>query len=1172
MKKIISVALAVIIIQNLFLFCIPVSASSSSASSGSGISGGGGFAGSVSTPVQVALAEYTVSGTIYLPGEMTAPEGGLKIYGGFGGVKLDEVAALSSVVSADAVEIDNTIKYEDYTVVAVIPEGKNYVTYSQKCKIAATYDGIYGKFWIYDSFSSGGSALSNKQTVSGIVKIKADVYEYKGLNCVFDSATQCVEYTITCDDVLKNENICTDVYVIADDGYDKYVSRVNISNGSDIAGGTLNLETDTEYTLYYYIPDSDDIKLQKLDKGLFEVGNLNIAENNPIVILSQNYISGTITLPDDYSVTSDITVDIYTKDSNVAVTIPQGQKSAEYVIGAFSQNGEYLKIVANDEHIACGYLTHDGTFEEYEYELWYTDEPFSVDNYDIRLREMYVICGKIFLPGNIAMEENTAFRVYVTAKNSLSGYSHREAFYIYSDTLCGEYKIPIAKEMCVGENAGEWTVCYDYGSYNTVSVPTSASSPLKSIKSPSSGGGGGGGSSSMVYKDDKSYTLQKPDGLLYDYRLYLGDTKKSFLEDTASTFCFSDKTITQNFTLASENDGFLGIITGYFENVLQTEIYTPVEIQLYDGENNLIKKKYIASDSGYYFDGLDSGSYKIGIKYNDSQYYYNNQKMVSSIDAAQVISLGQPPVKTHIDFFCDNVYSARIRISFDEIVINNCYYDVLPVKILDKYGVEREVSDTSENVTVGFSSFYIKIGDYFVSEYADYKSFVITRLTDSIEKALLINAEYYDSISMKFYEISKNRFCVEAYTELYNNPITETSYYLENNNICFSSVMNTVADGTMLIVAVYDDNNKLIDVRTEECTYGKSEYELTMPHQQDMSDAKIMVWNMSYGLMPLGIAEKLTVSADAVYDDFAKNVADVYVMAGKPYIYINNTSYDIDVIPYIENGIFYASARAVGEGLGWNLYWNDDERSITLEYNNQSCDIVVGSLDATYTCGDETKQIRLSAAPFMLNGRVLLPFGEIAPIFGYDVYVNTQSGIMAFFDGLNKKVKYAYDNNLLQSEKINFYSLNEYITRSEIASLLVSLYEESTGTVATPADSDTFYDTSDIDALKAYNLGILKGHADSSFNPHGKLTYAEAVTVVYRTVIKINEGLEDIYSSVPEYDNFASDCGHWAAESVYKSKKLGLLDDVCFDEIYVNDFAYLKDIIGIVANSYIRLN
>lgn len=99
MKKYLSLILTLFIILT-SMITVSAYSTTGSASGGSSAggtsSGGGGSAGSgnvvVVQPVQTPKAEYTVSGTISLPAGMVAPEGGLKIYGGFGGVNLSEVS------------------------------------------------------------------------------------------------------------------------------------------------------------------------------------------------------------------------------------------------------------------------------------------------------------------------------------------------------------------------------------------------------------------------------------------------------------------------------------------------------------------------------------------------------------------------------------------------------------------------------------------------------------------------------------------------------------------------------------------------------------------------------------------------------------------------------------------------------------------------------------------------------------------------------------------------------------------------------------------------------------------------------------------------------------------------------------------------------------------------
>lgn len=1175
MKRFISILLTFVMLISLCATTVGATGGSSASTGSSGGGGGGGFvSGGTSASTPISLNKYTVSGTIYLPSGMTAPEGGLKIYGGFGGVSLSEVNTASLSSTEDYIEEESTIDYENSEVIATIPEGQNYVSYNTTCKIASSYDGIYGKFWVYDNVTVGNVTISNKQTISNIIQLKADVYNYANLNCILNSATNTATYTITCNSDLASENITTNVYVIADDGYDKYISCINYDNSSS-ASGVLNLESNGTYNLYYYIPSSSSFALQKLDKGLFNVGTLDTKNRNTIILKSQLYISGNICLPDDYVAEDDINITIGTVGSETDVIIPKGETSVSYVVGAFSEEGEYLQITVDDKYLISGYLCEDGSFDEYEYELWYEviEDHTSIENFDITLQEQYIIQGQITLPEDVTMDSNTYFSVRVRATNLLTGYNEYTWVYILSDTRKIEYEIPVPKKQC---NSG-FAISYDYGSYSTVTIPTSAKSPLGYFKAPNSGGatssgGGGGGSSSSaaLLKDGVVYTSEEPDGLLYGCKLYLTDTNATLLEENAYEYEFSDRNIIKDFTLIKTGEIYSGMITGYFKNSLGIDLYTMIKVTLYDSENNIVDAKYIDDSDGYVFQGLNQGDYKIGFWYEDKQYYYNNLHLVENIDDAEIISLEDNIISTHNDVHIDNIFKTSISLHFEDIIINNNYYGIETVKIYDPYGNIFYETESDSTVKAQISRFYIGLGDYYVSEFLptdDGEPYVITGLTDDIEKAYLFNAEYYDTLSEDFYD-GGNIFVVNAMTELYNTPLTTTSYEIIDGKLNFTVTTKQPISEGEIIVAVYDESNRLIDITSVMCVSDEYEYSLSVDYSSDISKIKTMVWSSLTTLKPLGKVEEQTVISDYIY----KTIASAYFTVDDTAYYINGNEYSLEIPPTVTEGVIYTTARTVGETLNCVVNWDDTTGTIIYTLDGTVCSVQIGSNIALVSKdGQEDTEVILSGEPIITNERTLIPFADISKIFGFEIYISSNGSNLAVFDTLDAKVKYAYDNGLLNVAKVDISSMNSGITRAELTSLVVELYENSTGNTIIPIE-DNISDTDDVDILKACAIGAVNCYEDGTFKPNSNLTYAENITVLYRTVLKINNNLKDKYITVPDYSSCPSDGYHWATISIYGAKKLGLLDNVCYNEIEIDNPINKKDAIGIIANAFYQLS
>jgi len=78
--------------------------------------------------------------------------------------------------------------------------------------------------------------------------------------------------------------------------------------------------------------------------------------------------------------------------------------------------------------------------------------------------------------------------------------------------------------------------------------------------------------------------------------------------------------------------------------------------------------------------------------------------------------------------------------------------------------------------------------------------------------------------------------------------------------------------------------------------------------------------------------------------------------------------------------------------------------------------------------------------------------------------------------------------------------LTKQITRREFAAVSVKLYENLTGTNPTPAATNPFTDTNDVEVLKAYNVGLTAGTAADKFSPNVLLNREQAATMLTRVL------------------------------------------------------------------------
>lgn len=76
--------------------------------------------------------------------------------------------------------------------------------------------------------------------------------------------------------------------------------------------------------------------------------------------------------------------------------------------------------------------------------------------------------------------------------------------------------------------------------------------------------------------------------------------------------------------------------------------------------------------------------------------------------------------------------------------------------------------------------------------------------------------------------------------------------------------------------------------------------------------------------------------------------------------------------------------------------------------------------------------------------------------------------------------------------------LSQDITRQEFAAVAVKTYEAMSGLKAIPAIVNPFRDCSNVEVLKAYNLGIVNGTSPTTFSPNSRLSREQAAAMLTR--------------------------------------------------------------------------
>lgn len=126
------------------------------------------------------------------------------------------------------------------------------------------------------------------------------------------------------------------------------------------------------------------------------------------------------------------------------------------------------------------------------------------------------------------------------------------------------------------------------------------------------------------------------------------------------------------------------------------------------------------------------------------------------------------------------------------------------------------------------------------------------------------------------------------------------------------------------------------------------------------------------------------------------------------------------------------------------------------------------------------------------------------------------------------------------------------ITRKEFAAVAVQVYEKLSGTAAIPVIVSPFTDTTDVEVLKAYNVGIVNGYGNGLYGPDDLLSREQCAAMLTRVFkrITIPDWTLDEDASFPlvfeQPEPFADDelISGWARNSVYFMVANGIINGI----------------------------
>ncbi|MBV1759232.1 MAG: S-layer homology domain-containing protein [Dethiosulfatibacter sp.] len=130
------------------------------------------------------------------------------------------------------------------------------------------------------------------------------------------------------------------------------------------------------------------------------------------------------------------------------------------------------------------------------------------------------------------------------------------------------------------------------------------------------------------------------------------------------------------------------------------------------------------------------------------------------------------------------------------------------------------------------------------------------------------------------------------------------------------------------------------------------------------------------------------------------------------------------------------------------------------------------------------------------------------------------------------------ENNLVSENSLN--NLKEMISREEFCELVMKLYTGLGGKDFPINKMLPFSDTTNIEVIRAYHLGIVEGTGEGVFNPHGHVTREQMAVMLHRLMDSL--GIYPITDM--QYLDFAdeSDISEYAKSSIQLLYKVGVIN------------------------------
>ncbi len=242
----------------------------------------------------------------------------------------------------------------------------------------------------------------------------------------------------------------------------------------------------------------------------------------------------------------------------------------------------------------------------------------------------------------------------------------------------------------------------------------------------------------------------------------------------------------------------------------------------------------------------------------------------------------------------------------------------------------------------------------------------------------------------------------------------------------------------------------------------------------------------------------------------------------------------VSVISY-----YYNPADSKTNGLRYGLINNNGEYILLPEYDYLSdCNegIIAASKDKKYFILDSSGNVleEFKEAPPELEGYTSPYLSNshenlIAAAFekdGYPMWGYLKNPIATPSDWAKDEIESSFMNGIVPHYIAYNYQNN--ITRKEFCTLLVKMIERALNMTIPIESRDVFADTKDINILKLYYAGVIKGVDGNIFAPDDFITREQAARILMYAGVYMGVPYDKDYTNVYEDENEISD---WAKES-----------------------------------------